>query len=81
MHNEEELPSSGEKLSNEEFQVEPFTGIEFPQTYNGLELVGFGVRVKYIVVKASKSLMLWLTLSLTNSQNYICCRSMLLLPI
>lgn len=53
MQNEEQCPSSDKNLLNEMSVIEPYTGIEFPQTYNGLELVGLGVRVKYVVVKAS----------------------------
>ena len=45
------IPTSGDVLSMGTPTKEPQTGILFPQLCNGMNLVGVGVRVKYVFVK------------------------------
>lgn len=45
------IPISGDVLSMGTPTKEPQTGILFPQLCNGMNLVGVGVRVKYVFVK------------------------------
>eukprot|EP00980_Cylindrotheca_fusiformis_P011414 scaffold2644_cov129-Cylindrotheca_fusiformis.AAC.4 len=45
------LPTSGDILSVGMPATEPATGIKFPQLCNGYQLVGQGVRIKYVFVK------------------------------
>jgi len=45
------LPSSGDVLSMGTPTKEPQTGILFPSLCNGMNLVGVGVRIKYVFVK------------------------------
>lgn len=45
------LPTSGDVLSAGTPTKEPQTGILFPPLCNGMQLVGTGVRIKYVFVK------------------------------
>ena len=45
------IPTSGDVLSVGMPVKEPATGIAFPKLCNGYQLVGQGVRIKYVFVK------------------------------